>query len=327
MSITRRDFTMSGLALAAAPGGASRAFAQAWPAKPVKIVVPFVAGGAVDSFARVFAAKLGDLLGAAVVIDNRGGAGGNVGANLVAKSSPDGYTLLMNINGQAISPSIYKSLPFDPVADFTPVVELVTTSTVIVVNNNVPAKNFQEFVAYAKANPGKLNYGSTGVGNNLHLTMEMIKAATGMDIQMVPFPGDAPLFTQLIGGEIQCALVPTTTAKAHVDAGAIRAIAVTTAARVSTFPDVPTLMEQGMKDFSVTGWISLFAPKGTPKEIVDLVARQSAVAIHSAELKQPLHDLTLDPAGVGPDEFNRIFLNDVARFHKIIEDAHIPKQD
>ena len=313
--------------MAALTVSATAALAQAWPAKPVKIVVPFVAGGAVDSFARVFAAKLQDLLKTPVVIDNRGGAGGNVGANMVAKSPADGYTVLMNINGQAISPSIYKSLPFDPVADFVPVVELVTTSTVIVVNNNLPVKTFQEFIAYAKAHPGKMNYGSTGVGNNLHLTMEMIKAATGTDIEMVPFGGDAPLFTALIGGELQAALVPTTTAKAHVDAGAIRAIAVTTPARVSTFPTVPTIMEQGMPDFSVAGWIALFAPAGTPREAVDRLARDSATAIKSPELRDSLRNLTLDPAGIGPDEFKRIFLLDVERFHKIIEDAHIPKQE
>ena len=324
MAKARVVLLFAAFALAA---GAQRAAAQAWPNKPVKIVVPFVAGGSVDSLARVFAAKLQELLKTPVVIDNRGGAGGNVGANMVAKSPADGYTILMNINGQAISPSIYKSLPFDPVADFVPVVELVTTSTVIVVNNDLPVKTFQEFIAYAKAHPGKMNYGSTGVGNNLHLTMEMIKAATGTDIQMVPFGGDAPLFTALIGGELQAALVPTTTAKAHVDAGAMRAIAVTTPTRVSTFPNVPTIMEQGMPDFSVAGWLALFAPAGTPRDIVARLARDSAAASNSPELKEPLRNLTLDPAGAGPDEFNKIFVSDVARFRKIIEDAHIPKQE
>jgi tripartite-type tricarboxylate transporter receptor subunit TctC len=327
MQFSSRRRLMAPFALIALMAGTAGAHAQAWPSKPIKIIVPFPPGGSVDSFGRVFAAKLQDQLKTPVVIDNRGGAGGNVGANMVAKSAPDGYTILLNTNGQAISPAIYKSLPFDPVADFIRVAELTTTSTVIVVNNKLPVKSFQEFVAYAKANPGKMNYGSTGVGNALHLTMEMIKHATGTDIQMVPFTGDAPLFTAMIGGEIQAALVPTTTAKAHIDAGSIRAIAVTTAKRVSTMPTVPTVMEQGLPNFSVTGWLALFAPAGTPRDIVDRLAKESLIAVASKELKEPLNNLTLDAADAGPEAFDKIYLSDVARFKQVVKDANIPMQE
>ncbi len=320
-----------GLALAITIGalGASisGAAAQAWPAKPIRIVIPFPPGGSVDSFGRVFAAKLQDLLKTPVVIENKGGAGGNVGANAVAKSPPDGYTILLHTNGQAISPAIYKTLPFDPVHDFIRVAEVATTSTVIVVNKDLPVKTFGEFVAYAKSHPGKLNYGSTGVGNALHLTMEMVKHATGIDVQMVPFTGDAPLFTAMIGGEIQSALVPTTAAKAFIDSGAIRAIAVTTAERVPTMPTIPTVMEQGLPDFSVTGWLALFAPVGTPRDIVDRLAKESLAAVASPELKGPLVNLTLDPASAGPDAFEKIYLSDVARFKQVVKDANIPLQD
>ena len=323
---SRRDVILSAAA-AALVGDMGAARAQAWPSKPIKIVVPFPAGGSVDSLGRVFAAQLQERLKQPVVIDNRGGAGGNVGANMVAKSPADGYTLLLHTNGQAISPAIYKSLPFDPVADFARVAELAITSTVIVVNNKMPIKTFQEFVAYAKANPGKMNYGSTGVGNALHLTMEMVKHATGIDIEMVPFTGDAPLFTALIGGEIQAALVPTTASKSHIDAGAIRAIAVTTGERVPTMPTIPTIAEQGLPGFSISGWLALFAPAATPRDVVDLLARESLAVVKSKELKEPLANLTLDPADAGPDAFDKIYKADVARFKQVVKDAKIPLQD
>ncbi len=327
MAFPTRRALLPLLALLACATGAGDVAAQAWPSKPIRIIVPFPPGGSVDAFGRVFAARLSDQLKTPVVIDNRGGAGGNVGANMVAKSPADGYTLLLHTNGQAISPAIYKSLPFDPISDFSRVAELATTSTVIVVNNALPVKTFQEFVAYARANPGKLNYGSTGVGNALHLTMEMVKHATGISVEMVPFTGDAPLFTALIGGEIQAALVPTTASKSHIDAGAIRAIAVTTAARVPTMPTIPTIMEQGLPDFSVTGWLGLFAPGGTPREVVDRLARESLDAVASKELKEPLANLTLDPASAGPDAFDKIYRADVARFKQVVKDANIPLQE
>ncbi len=314
------------LALAAALTAAP-ARAEDWPTKPLRVVIPFVAGGAVDAFGRVFAAKLQDILGQPIVIDDRGGAGGNVGANIVAHAPPDGYTFLLHTNGQAISPATYKALPYDPVGDFARVAELATTSTVIVVNNDLPVRNFQDLIAYAKANPGKLNYGSTGIGNALHLTMEMVKRATDTQIQMVPFGGDAPLFTALIGGDIQVALAPTTTAKPLIASGSIRAIAVTTAQRVPALADTPTIAEQGLPGFAVTGWLALFAPAGTPRAIVDKLAKASLEAVASPALKAPLANLVLDPADAGPDAFDAIYKSDVARFKQIVKDANIPLQE
>lgn len=323
--ITRRGASL-GIA-GAAMALAAPARAQAFPSKPIHIVVPFVPGGGVDAFGRLLAGKLQERLNSPVLIDNRGGAGGNVGANFVAKAPPDGYTILLHTNGQAVSPAIYKSLPYDPVADFVRVAQLTSTSTALVANNDVPARNFQEFVAYAKSRPGQLNYGSSGVGNNLHLTMEMIKHATGVDIQMVPFNGDAPLYAALIGGQIQFALAPTTFGRPHIESGAIRAIGVTTAKRVSVLPNVPTIAEQGLPDFSVTGWLALFAPAATPRDIVDRLYREAAAAVSSPEFADSINNMTLELAVAGPDEFDRIYRDDVARFRRIVKDANIPLQD
>ena len=312
-------------ALGLLPGAA--ASADEWPSRPIRIIVPFPAGGSVDSLARVYASRLQEQLKQSVVIDNRGGAAGNLGAAIVAKSAPDGYTLLLNINGQAISPAIYKKLTYDADKDLVRVSQMVATSTVIVVNPKVPAKNLQEFVALAKARPGALNYGSTGVGNALHLTMEMFMIAAGIDVQMVPFTGDAPLFNTLIAGDIQAALVPTTTAKSHVDGGNLRAIAMTTAKRVPTWPDTPTIAEQGYPDFAVTGWIGLFAAAGTPADIVERVARETKTALASPEMSTALKNLTLEPVGSTPAEFEALYRAGRAKFQKIITDAKIPLQD
>jgi len=313
---------LAAIVLCAAPSAA-----ETWPNKTIRIVIPFPVGGSVDGLARVFAARLQTQLGVPVIVESRPGAGGNVAGNAVSKSPPDGYTWLMHTNGLAIAPSMYRSLPFDPVADLARVAELVTTSSIFIVNNKMPTATFRDFIAYAKANPGKLNYGATGVGTATQLTMEMVKHATGMDIQIVPFTGDAPLMSALIGGEVQCALVPSTAAKSHLDAGAVRGLAVTTEKRVPTMPDIPTMMEAGIPGFSVTGWIGLFAPSGTPREIVDRMARESLIAIASDDLAQPLVNLTVDAADVGPDAFDKIYKDEVASFRQVVKDANIPTQD
>src|SRR5438876_7428488 len=196
------------IALAMFALDAGGAVAQTYPNKPIRIVVPFVAGGAVDMLARMLGAKLQDSLGQPVIVENRAGAGGNARADAVAKSPPDGYTILQNTNGQAISAALYRALPFDTVKDFIPVTQLVATSTMLVANPKLPAKSANDLIALAKAKPGALNYGMTGVGNSLHLTMEMFKRAAGIDIQAIPYRGDAPLNTALIAGEIDIAIVP-----------------------------------------------------------------------------------------------------------------------
>ena len=300
---------------------------QDFPNKPIRMIVPYVAGGATDALARLFAAKFQSQMKVAVIIENRAGAGGNIGADAVAKSAPDGYTVLFNINGQAISPSIYKSLPFNADRDFIRVTQLVSTSTVVVVNPKVPARTLKELVALAKSKPGVLNYGSTGIGNSLHLSMELLKRETGTDIQMVPFRGDAPLFQSLLTGDIEIALVPTSAAKPQMEAGSVRAIGITTAKRSPTLPDVPTIAEQGLPNFIVSGWMGLFLPAGTPREIVERYWRESRSALEAPDMRERLATMELQPVGSSPEEFDAVYLADRARFAKVIKEANIPLQE
>lgn len=315
------------LFVGAAMAIAASASAQTFPDKPVRMIVPYVAGGATDAVARLFAAKFQEQMKVAIVVENRAGAGGNIGTDAVAKAAPDGYTVLFNINGQAISPSIYKSLPFDADKDFIRVSQLVSTSTVIVVHPKVPAKTLQELVALAKAKPGVLNYGSTGIGNSLHLTMELLKKETGTDIQMVPFRGDAPLFQSLLSGDIEIALVPTSAAKPHIESGAVRAIGITTAQRTPSMPDVPTIAEQGLPNFIVAGWMGLFLPAHTPRAIVERYWQETRAAIAASDIQSRLATMELLPVGNSPEEFDKVYRDDRARFARVIKEANIPLQD
>jgi tripartite-type tricarboxylate transporter receptor subunit TctC len=311
--------------LAFAP--ATAAFAQPYPSKPVRIVVPFAAGGAVDQLARILGARLQESFGQTVVIENRAGAGGTTGANDVAKAAPDGYTILQNTNGQAIAPAIYKKLPFDTLRDFIPVTQLVATSTVLVANPKLPARSVKELIALAKAKPGGLNYGMTGVGNSLHLTMEMFKRAAGIDIQAIPYRGDAPLNTALIAGEVDVAIVPLAAIVPHVQSGAIRALAVNSADRSALLPDVPTVSEDAVPGFEASGWQGYFVPAKTPPEVVAVIARETGKIIQAPDMQQRLRAMGNEPVGSGPEAFDALFRKDVARFAKVIKEAGIPLQN
>ncbi len=301
--------------------------AQTWPAGPIRMVVPYAAGGATDAFARLIAGKLQDQMKTTVLVDDKAGAGGNLGTNFVAKSAPDGYTVLFNINGHAISPALYKSLPFDADADFLRVTQLVSTTSVLVVIPGLPVKTFQELIAYAKANPGKLTYGSTGIGNSLHLTMEMIKHATGIDIQMAPYRGDAPLISAMLGGEVQLAVLPMITAMAQIQSGALRPIGVSTIRRAGPLPDVPTIAEQGLPGFEIQGWMGLFVPARTPRAIVERLWRESKLALAAPDVGAVMKNLALEPVGSSPEEFDTRYFTDRALFERVVKDANIPLQD
>ena len=313
-------------ALVIAVALASAATAQTWPRQTIRMVVPYPAGGATDAVARMFAARYQEQLGVAVVVENRAGAGGNIGADAVAKAAPDGYTTLFNINGMAIAPAIYKKLAYDADNDFIRVTQLVATSTVLVVNKDLPVRSFQDLVAMAKARPGVLNYGSTGVGNALHLTVELIKRMVGVEIQMVPFTGDAPLFHALFRSDIQLALLPTSITKEHILSGAVRAVGISTRSRSPVLPDVAPLAEQGLPGFDVRGWMGLFVPKGTPADIVERYWKETTVALASADLKARLPTLELEPVGSSPAEFEVVYRADRQRFAEVIRTAGIPLQ-
>ena len=302
------------------------AYAQPYPSKPVRVVVPFAAGGAVDALARIVSAKLQESFGQPVIVENRPGAGGNLGADLVAKSPPDGYTILQNTNGQAISPAIYKSLPFDALRDFIPVTQLVGTSTVLVANPKLPVRTVQDLIALAKKNPGKLNYGMTGVGNSLHLTMEMLKRAAGIDIQAIPYRGDALMNPALIAGEVQVAIVPIGTIIPLIEGGQLRALAVNSATRSPALPNVPTVSEDALPGFEAAGWQGWFVPAKTPPEIVNTIAREVGKIIADPDTQRRLRAVGNDPVGSTPEAFGAKLRDDVAKFAKVIKEAGIPQQ-
>jgi tripartite-type tricarboxylate transporter receptor subunit TctC len=306
---------------------ASAAAAQTYPSKPIRIVVPFVAGGAVDTLARMLGAKLSDTLGQPVIVENRPGAGGNIAADAVAKSPPDGYTILQNTNGQAISPAIYRSLPFDVVKDFIPVTQLVASQLVLVASPKLAATSVRELIALAKEKPGNLNYGMTGVGNPLHLTMEMFKTAAGVDIQPVPYKGDAAIFPALITGEVQVAVVPMATTLPHVAAGTLRALAVAGAKRSAALPDVPTVAEAGLPGFESSSWQGWFVPANTPREIVGTIQHAAKTALAAPDVLERLRVTGNEAVGSTPEEFDARFKADLAKFAKIVKEAHIPQQN
>ena len=307
-----------------APG----ARAQAYPNKPVRIVVPFVPGGAVDTLARLIGAKLAENLGQPVIVENRAGAGGNLGADVVAKSPPDGYTMLLATTGQAISASLYRTLPFDPVKDFTPVTQVIASTFVLLASNKVPVTTTQELIALAKSKPGAMNYGSSGVGGPLHLAMEVFKNAAGIDVVHIPYRGDALLYAALIAGDIQMAMSPQSTSTPHIQNGSIRALGVTGTQRSAQLPDVPTLKESGVTGLESSSWQGLFMPARTPREIVLKMQQEVAKVVRTPEVRERLAALGgAEPVGGTPEEFDALFKADIARFARAIEQAGIPKAD
>jgi tripartite-type tricarboxylate transporter receptor subunit TctC len=305
---------------------ASSVHAQDYPNRPIRVIVPFSPGGSVDVLARLLGSKLSDQLGQPIIVENRPGAGGTLAADQVAKAAPDGYTILQNTIGAAIAPAFYKSLPFDAVNDFAPVTQLVASNLIVVAGPKSDINSMQGLVAEAKANPGKLNYGTTGIGNPLHLTMEMIKHAIGIDIVAVSFRGDAPINAALMGGEIEAAVVPLATAVPLIKDGRIRGLAVTGAKRSDTVPDVPTVAETVLPGFVSTSWHAWFMPAKTPASIVGRVQQEAAKALALPDVRTRLVAMALDPVGSTPEEFTAFYKDEIAKFTKVIADAKIPKQ-
>ena len=321
--MTRLGFVLAAIVLAVA-GAPARA--QTYPNHPIRLVVPFAAGGAVDVLARLLASKLGDQLGQPVVVENKPGAGGTLAADQVAKSPPDGYTILQNTNGAAIAPALYNSLPFDAQNDFAPVTQLVASNLILVASPKSGLTSMKELIAAAKANPGKLNYGSSGVGNPLHLTMEMLKHDIGMDIQAVPFRGDAQINAALITGEVEIAVVPLATAVPLIQDGRIRGLAVTGANRSATVPDIPTIAESGVAGFASNSWQGWFMAAKTPAPIVERVQQETAKALALPEVKTRLAAMAYEGVGSTPADFTSFYKIEIGKFTKVIADAKIPKQ-
>jgi tripartite-type tricarboxylate transporter receptor subunit TctC len=298
--------------------------AQAWPSRPVTLVVPFPPGGGTDTGARIVAQKLGAKWGQTVVVDNKGGAAGAIGADFAAKSKPDGYTILMgNIGTQAINPSLYKKLPYDADKSFVPISLVAELPLVMMVNPAVPAKTVKEFIALAKSQPGQLSYSTSGAGGSMHLAAEMFKSESGTFILHVPYRGGGPAISDLIAGHVQLSFATALEASGHVKSGRLRALAVTGATRVAALPDVPTLSESGLPGFNSISWIGLLAPAGTPKDIVDKIAADLREVLASDEVNQKLVDLGAVPAPNSPAQFATLIATDRKRYERIIRERSI----
>ena len=302
------------------------ALAQSYPTRPVRMVVPFAAGGAVDTVARALGQKLGESWKQPVIVDNRPGAGGNIAAEVVAKAPGDGYTVLITTQGFAISPALYKKLPFDATRDFAPVTQLTSSFLVLVGVPQLPAHSTRELIALAKARPGTINYGSTGTGAPPHLLGELLKSAAGIDLLHVPYKGDAPLTQALLAGEVQVAFMPLAGVLPHIRSGRLRALGVSGGSRAATLPDVPTFREAGLP-FEFTGWLAIFAPAATPRELVALMQRELARAIAAPDMLERWPAWGYEPVGNTPEELAARVASDMAMYAKVIHDAGIQLQD
>ncbi|MGB2817146.1 MAG: tripartite tricarboxylate transporter substrate binding protein [Burkholderiaceae bacterium] len=315
---------IGGILLAIASGTSSEvAFGQAWPNKPIKLIVPFPPGGGTDTFARPLAAKLGAQLGQQVVIDNRGGAGGTIGAAVAAKSPPDGYTIFMGAVHHTVAPSVYKSLPYDLEKDLVPITGVAYVPDVLVVNTKVPAKDLKELIAYAKANPDKMNYGSSGNGTSRHLAGEIFNKMAGTSIAHVPYKGSGPAMTGLLGGEIQMIFEGLGSAASHIRSGSIRALAVTSPKRSPAFPDIPTMAEAGLPGFESISWYGLWAPAGTPPEIVKRLQAEVAKALASPDMAQTWFSQGADPGGEPSEQFARYIRTEIEKWGKVARENKI----
>src|SRR5437868_11621646 len=300
-------------------GGTVRA--EDYPSKSIRLIVPFAAGGAVGAVARVLSTPLTASLGQSIVIDNRGGAGGIIGMDAVAKSPPDGYTLLLVHSGLTYMPGLYRKLPFDPAKDFDGIVTAVSGSHALAVSAASPFKTVAELIAFAKTNPGKLTYGSAGIGSTLHLAAEFFKRAAGLDILHVPYKGASQATTDLVGGQVQMMFGPLVAIMPLAEAGQIRALAVTSPKRTALAPNVPTMIESGIPGFEIGTWYGLAAPAGTPKPAIDKLNVESNRALKLPEVIEQFRIQGYEPIGGTPDEMNTRIKADVERWTKIIRDA------
>ncbi|MBK7794046.1 MAG: tripartite tricarboxylate transporter substrate binding protein [Betaproteobacteria bacterium] len=296
------------------------AHAQAFPQKPVRLVVPFPPGGPIDTVARAIAQKLTEAWGQTVVVDNRPGAGGNIGADLVAKAAPDGYTVVMGaLSTHAVNPSLYPKMPYDAVKDFAPISLVAITPNVLVVNPSLPVASAREFIAYARANPGKLAFGSGSNGSAGHLAGELFKVDAGVDMLHVPFKGAAPAMQALLAGDTQLMFDNLASATAQVKAGKLKALAVTTARRSKLAPDLPTLAEAGLPGFDISTWFGLLAPAGTPADVVARWNAEVTRILNSAEMRERMTALGAEPAPDTPAEFARFIAGETAKYARIVK--------
>jgi len=318
---------MKTLLLAVLCSAASLASAQQWPAKPMRIVVPYPPGGANDIVARALQPALAASLGQPIVIENRGGGATQVGTEAVARAAPDGSTFLLTNIALGANPSLFAKLPYDTSKDLAPISLVSTVPLVLVVHPSVQANSAAEFVKLAKAKPGSINYASAGNGSANHLSMEMFRAATGIDVVHVPYKGFGPAMTDLLGGQVASAFASTLASLPHVKAGKLRALGVSTAKRSAAAPDIPTIAESGVPGFDVSEWQMLLAPAGTPPAIVERMQREVASGLRNDEVKTRLTELGATPVGSTAKEAEAFLKSELARWADVAKRAGIKPQD
>jgi tripartite-type tricarboxylate transporter receptor subunit TctC len=296
------------------------ALAQAWPSKPIKYVVPFAPGGTTDILARTVGEKLSIALGQPVVVENKPGAGGGVGADFTAKAAPDGYTIMGGtISTHAINASLYSNLPYDPVKDFAAITMIARVPNLLVINPGIPAKNVAELIALMKANPGKFTFASSGNGTSQHLSGELFKSMAGVDMQHIPYKGSPPALQDVVGGQVSMTFDNITTAWPLAKAGKLRPLAVTTAKRSSVAPEVPTLAESGLPGFEIGSWQGVFAPAGTPPEIVKRLNAEIVKILNMPDVKEKLIGLGAEPVGDTPEQFSAYVKTEVVKWSDIVK--------
>ncbi len=298
--------------------------AQTYPSKPVKMIVPFEPGGATDILARLLSAELTTLLGQQFVVENRSGAGGNIGSNLVAKGAPDGYLLLFGAAGNiAINPSLFKNMPYDPVSDLTAIAPMASTMNVLVVNPNVSAKSVTELINLAKQQPGKLTFASSGNGSTIHLSGEMFKMMAGIDILHVPYRGSAPAMVDLVGGRTDMMIDNLPSALPRIQSSALRALGVTASARSKALPDTPTIAEAGLPGFEATSWFGVFAPAKTPQSVIDTLNKGISEALRVPAVLARIQTMGAEPMLMTSDAFGQLIRSDIDKWRKVIKAAGV----
>jgi tripartite-type tricarboxylate transporter receptor subunit TctC len=308
------------IALTLALASSLVAAAETWPAKPVHIIVPFPPGSSPDLVARMLTDKLAQALGQPVIVENKPGAGGNLGTGLVAKAEPDGYTLGLSIPGPlAVNTVLYKKMEYDPFTELAPITLVAVSPNVLIVNPSLGVNSVKEFIDYAKARPGKLNYGSIGNGSASHLTMELLKMQAGVDIVHVPYPGSPQVNTAILANQVQAGFVVPGTAMPLVQSGRIKALAVTSSAKSPVLPDLPTVAEAGFPGFESSAWIGIVAPAKTPTPIIDRLSRELIAIIHSAEVREKMLRIYFQAVGTTPDGLAGLMRSERDRWAKVIK--------
>ncbi|MGE5524950.1 MAG: Bug family tripartite tricarboxylate transporter substrate binding protein [Rhodospirillaceae bacterium] len=298
--------------------------AQGYPSKTVRLVLPYPPGGGSDTLARPLAQKLGESLGQQVIVDNRGGAGGNVGMELAARAAPDGYTLVFALTAQlAVNPALYKKIPYDPVRDYEPISLLASGPYLLVTHPALPAKSVRDLIALAKSRPGQVAYASSGNGSGGHLAAELLKSMAKIDMAHIPYKGGGPALIDVLAGQVQVLFAPPASCQQYVQAGRLRALGVSTTKRSAALPDVPTIAESGLPGFDAGVWYAVLAPAGTPKDIVAKLHGEFVRALNAPDYRKLLTQNAVDPIGSTPEELGRFIKSELAKWAKVVKEANV----